>query len=772
MIRDFLHTLAIDRVIFLKTDSTLHRSLEQFLSKNGVQYAVISDSDEIPPDASVCIVVPISIFTITDTMEMMRNIADRFPGNTNIIFATDFVVSSRFKKRFVDAGILGVIECATIPRFISLNGHDGKSDTHPSTPLNALIYTAESFLSRTIYRLLSKNIMFNALMKLHPTVICVTTRAGNIIYFKLHRQYLTQFQNVKKLLYGKKIHELTHTPGKLDSLFNAIQGQSDQREIELEFNFEGQQFDLLITGEQISLYNSIEAYLLVGINITQQRKTEGMLIKSEHKYRTLVDNLPDGLTLSSEDQVLYINQSFLDIFGYPPTTFVTDIHFIDLLVEEDWKKLSRVIRNYQEKQSLEVTGITMSDQYRSLEIHISILFIDNKRFHQILWRDITETRKLWDKLLLSERLSAIGELASGITHEFNNILTSIRGYVQYTVNNLDDIHSTRKAMSVIEKMTEQGATILRNLSMLSQKEIKEKERCDMTEMLEEILKIQEKILLKDDIILVRRFKNTPQVMVDRALMQQVFLNLMLNAVHAIKLKGNGTITITVEESDDSAIVRFHDTGTGIDPVISDEIFNPFFTTKQGGRLNIVGTGMGLSISRNIVEQHRGKLYFTSIPGQETEFVVTLPKHTTSYFADNSIMDEPGQNDLQNLSILVADDDDAIRELFGTLLRSLKVGNVDFATNGVKARDACLEKDYHLVFMDVSMPALSGIEAFRHIHGEKPHLKIIFITGIFQEDQIKDIVDREGAFGYIKKPFDIAEIRQMLYNFASRGETGF
>lgn len=261
-------------------------------------------------------------------------------------------------------------------------------------------------------------------------------------------------------------------------------------------------------------------------------------------------------------------------------------------------------------------------------------------------------------------------------------------------------------------------------------------------------------------------------MVDRALIQQVFLNLMLNAVHAIKLKGSGTITITVEEKDDSALIRFHDTGTGIDPSISEDIFNPFFTTKQGGRLNIVGTGMGLSISRNIVEQHRGKLYYSSIPGEETEFVIELPRHSTSYFANNNIKDEPDQVDLQKLNILVADDDDAIRELFGTLLRSLKVGKVDFATNGVEARDTCLSRDYHLVFMDVSMPALSGIEAFRHIHREKPELKIIFITGIFQEDQIKDIVDQEGAFGYVKKPFDISEIRQMLCNFASCSETGF
>ncbi|MFW5770256.1 MAG: PAS domain-containing hybrid sensor histidine kinase/response regulator [Spirochaetota bacterium] len=766
MISDFLHNHAIEKVIFLKTESTLHRTLEQFLGKNKVPYSIITSKDAIPNKPSCCVIIPISIYTITESMEMLQHISTMDPMPPHILFATDFVVSSRFRKRFVEAGLPGVIECATIPRFIPFDEHTGTVRTYPSAPLNALIYTAESFLSRTIHRALSKNIMFNALMKLHPTVICATTRQGNIIYFTLHRQYFTQFQNVKKMLYGRKIHDMTGTPEKLDTLFTAIENQDDQREIEIEFNFEGQQHDLLITGEQITLHNSIEANLLIGINITRQKKTEGMLIKTEHKYRTLVDNLPDGVTLSSEDQVVYMNQSFLDIFEYPPYVFVSDIHFSDLLIEEDYEKLLATMRNDEKHATLELRGASYRGHDLIFEISITPLLINDQRFHQVLWRNITDHKKLWDKLLLSERLSAIGELASGITHEFNNILTSIRGYVQYTVNNLDDIPSTRKAMGVIEKMTEQGGTILRNLSMLSQNEIKNKQRCDVTELIDEILKIQEKILLKDDIVLIRKFKDTPQVMVDRALLQQVFLNLILNAVHAIKLKGSGTITITVEETDGKAVIRFHDTGTGIDPSIADDIFNPFFTTKQGGRLNIIGTGMGLSISRNIIEQHRGKLYFSSTPGKETEFILELPKHSTTYFSENNMPHTGISPDLQDLTILVADDDDAIRELFATLLRSLKVGTVDFATNGAEARDICLGKDYHLVFMDVSMPALSGIDAFREIHKKKPGQKIIFITGIFQEDHIKDIVDREGAFGYVKKPFDISEISQMLCRFVS------
>jgi CheY-like chemotaxis protein len=175
--------------------------------------------------------------------------------------------------------------------------------------------------------------------------------------------------------------------------------------------------------------------------------------------------------------------------------------------------------------------------------------------------------------------------------------------------------------------------------------------------------------------------------------------------------------------------------------------------------------MGLSISKNIIEQHSGRIYFYSIPGKETEFVIELPKFSSAYLPNEiEISCEP--KNIANLSVLIVDDDEAIRDLFKTLLQSLGIATISFATNGYEGYSLCKDSNFDIVFMDVSMPVLSGIDAYKMIKEEKPQQKVVFITGIFYEDQIKELVDKEKAYGYIKKPFDIREIKALLYSIAS------
>jgi PAS domain S-box-containing protein len=761
MFKQFLHKHGISNILLLGTESPLHQRIVRYLSRHHIGFSIIATDDPLP-DTHSLLILPLSMHTITPVTDILQKMLQS-TYTPLLLFATDFPITTRFKKRFSIAGIIGILELTERPHFIKLETHLLQSN--PTASLNALIYTTENLISRNIYKLLSQNILYNALVKLHPSVVCITTLQGTIIYFRAHRQYFTRNNNIKKLLYGKKIQELTIQPEKIEHLFSLINRNIEQRESEITFRMNNTDTTLLVTGEKIKLYGELEFYLLIGINITTQRKAEDMLISSELRYRTLVENLPDGLSLSKSDMLLYANPQFFKLFNFPQETLITDVNLKSLIHPDDWAVLSELLQKpIDNATTINVKAFTVTGKPLILELRILSFVGDSSLYHQIYWHDITQTRQLWDKILQSERLSAIGEMASGITHEFNNILTSIQGYVQYTLNNPDDIEANTKAFKVIEKMTEQGHAILKNLSMLTRKDITNKERHNIADLINDIVRIQEKILIKDNITLIKKFVKNPVCYVDSGLIQQVFLNILLNAVHAIRPKGQGTITITIDESNGNAIITIHDTGTGIDPKIQDEIFNPFFTTKTGAH-NIVGTGMGLSISKNIIEQHNGKIWFHSIPDKETEFIIELPIYKTAYLP-NELEASSQPKDLNKLTVLIVDDDDAIRDLFKTLLQSLGISAITFATNGYEGYSLCKENQYDIVFMDVSMPVLSGIDAYKMIKDENPNQKVVFITGIFYEDQIKEIVDKEQAFGYIKKPFDIKEIKSLLYTIAS------
>ncbi|HXK65213.1 MAG TPA: ATP-binding protein, partial [Spirochaetota bacterium] len=620
MFKQFLHKHGISNITLLATESPLHQRIVSYLSRNHITYTVIATDDPLP-DTHSLLILPLSMHTITPVIDILQKMLTS-TYTPLLLFATDFPITTRFKKRFSIAGIIGILELTERPHFITLETQSLQSN--PTASLNALIYTTENLISRNIYKLLSQNILYNALVKLHPSVVCITTLQGTIIYYRAHRQYFTRNNNIKKLLYGKKIQELTTQPEKIEHLFSLIDRNIEQRESEITFRMNNTDTTLLVTGEKIKLYGDLEFYLLIGINITTQRKAEDMLISSELRYRTLVENLPDGLSLSKGDMLLYANPQFFKLFNFTTETLITDVNLKSLIHPDDWAALYELLQKpIGNVATINVKAYTATGKPLILELSVLSFMGDSSLYHQIYWHDITQTRQLWDKILQSERLSAIGEMASGITHEFNNILTSIQGYVQYTLNNPDDIEANTKAFKVIEKMTEQGHAILKNLSMLTRKDITNKERHNIADLINDIVRIQEKILIKDNITLIKKFVKNPVCYVDAGLIQQVFLNILLNAVHAIRPKGHGTITITVDESNGNAIIKIHDTGTGIDPKIQDEIFNPFFTTKTGTH-NIVGTGMGLSISKNIIEQHNGRIWFHSIPDKETEFIIELP----------------------------------------------------------------------------------------------------------------------------------------------------
>jgi signal transduction histidine kinase len=236
-------------------------------------------------------------------------------------------------------------------------------------------------------------------------------------------------------------------------------------------------------------------------------------------------------------------------------------------------------------------------------------------------RDITERKQIEEQLIVTDRLASIGEMASGIAHELNNPLTSVIGFSQLLMegSNHDDI---KEDLNVVYNEAQRAAGIVKNLLTFGRKHAPVRQLTQVNKVAEEVLKLRTYEQKVSNVQVIKQLaSDLPEVMIDHFQMQQVFLNLILNAESAmIEAYNTGTLTIATERVNGVIRTTFADNGPGIDKENLGKIFNPFFTTKEVGK----GTGLGLSICHGIVAEHGGRIYAKSMKGKGATFVVELP----------------------------------------------------------------------------------------------------------------------------------------------------
>jgi signal transduction histidine kinase len=236
-------------------------------------------------------------------------------------------------------------------------------------------------------------------------------------------------------------------------------------------------------------------------------------------------------------------------------------------------------------------------------------------------RDITMHKQQEEQLIMTDRLASIGELVSGIAHELNNPLTSVIGFAQL-LKETDVSPEAKEDLDIISKEAERAANIVKNLLTFARKHEPVKQRSHVNNIIEDVIKLRAYEQKVSNITLRKRLaRNLPEIMADYFQMQQVFLNIIVNAEAAmLEAHKKGTLTISTRKIDGTIRITFTDNGPGIPKENLNRIFNPFFTTKEVGK----GTGLGLSICHGIVNAHDGKIYARSKPGSGATFVVELP----------------------------------------------------------------------------------------------------------------------------------------------------
>jgi CheY-like chemotaxis protein len=252
------------------------------------------------------------------------------------------------------------------------------------------------------------------------------------------------------------------------------------------------------------------------------------------------------------------------------------------------------------------------------------------------------------------------------------------------------------------------------------------------------------------------------VVADSGQMQQVFLNLIVNAEYEMKkAHGKGILTITTKKADDHVRILFQDDGSGMTQAIKQKLFNPFFSTKPVGE----GTGLGLSLSRSIILEHNGTIEVESEPGKGATFIITLPINQPSEEGETKAeaTEQISASNIRTAHILVVDDEEPIRKLVSTILA--KSGHTIETTGD--AREALVKMDstsYDVVLMDIRMPGMDGIELYNDIKPRRPELtgRFIFITGDTSDENTKTFLDQNGL-SYITKPFDMGTLTQKVNN---------
>ena len=383
-------------------------------------------------------------------------------------------------------------------------------------------------------------------------------------------------------------------------------------------------------------------------------------------------------------------------------------------------------------------------------------------------RDISERKRLLRELFHSEKMAAIGKLTSGIAHEFNNFIGMMRGYAELALDKKDPA-LMEEALDVVINMSDRAARIIKNLVDFSRRREPKKESIDVIGTIESALSLVSRDLEKAGIAVERDYSLTSKMFADEDQLEQVFFNIIINALHAMP-KG-GSLTIRTGKRGKNLWACFSDTGCGIKKENLDKIFEPFFTTKGAiGGSETPGTGLGLSMADGIIRNHGGIIEVESTIGKGSTFTVLLPAHAEEEIAparEKAAGTGPGETPAAD--ILVIDDEEFIIEI---IKRILEGGGhrVTTAQSGSEAREFFENKKFDIVFCDVLMPDGGGLDILQLVKKVNPGTEVVLLTG-------KDVAEIEkdattcGAHSCLRKPFKIATINSTVAGIMSKKAGG-
>jgi PAS domain S-box-containing protein len=474
---------------------------------------------------------------------------------------------------------------------------------------------------------------------------------------------------------------------------------------------------------------------------------------------TVFQRISDGVVvLNMQNRVVDLNPAAEHLAGY------TGSEALGLPAEQIWANWpTKSVLSEPASAVYEGLVLACAGEQRTYNLHIYTITDDKNRplNKVVLLIDTTErkraeeeSRRLREKAEMSSRLAATGEMAAGIAHEINNPLTGVLGFAQLLAKRQDVPADIKKELKIIADGSNRVKDIVKRMLTFSRQTEPMRTGISMNELIGATLDLRRYVLSTANIEVIRHLDpDLPRQFVDPGEMQQVFLNLIVNAEYAMKkAHGRGTLTITTEKKDDHIRISFKDDGTGMNEEVLAKLFHPFFTTKAVGE----GTGLGLGLSRSIVLEHGGTIEAESQLGQGATFTITLPiAHLAEKAATGSeaVTTAPADK-IKSARILIVDDEEAIRLLVSTILSQSEC-SVDATGDAGEALAKLESTSYDIVLMDIRMPGMSGMELYARVIDKHPKLtgKVIFMTGDSSDLTTRAFLE-QNKLTFLTKPFDI------------------
>ena len=477
---------------------------------------------------------------------------------------------------------------------------------------------------------------------------------------------------------------------------------------------------------------------------------------------SVLDNSPDLiLTTDNEGRVSEYNRGAEQLLGHPRAD-VIGRPYTTLLEEGAHTDLLQRIRAAQRLSNVELRMRCRDGESRELELNMAVLRGEDGTNRGTVWlgRDVTELKSAQLQLLQAEKLSTIGEVISGVAHELNNPLSGVLGYAQLLLMR----HSDSPLARDLQKINESAARcqkIVGDLLAFARGHKPERKFLGVNGILRKTLDIRRYQLHVNDVEVICEFEEElPRTLLDYYQLQQVFLNLINNAQHAMASSGRrGRLLVRTSRRDEMLRIEIGDNGIGMERATVERIFDPFFTTKEQGQ----GTGLGLSVSYGIIREHGGSIRAESELGRGTTFVIQLPVRNAaaSDGATESDAAAPAAGDPCGGRVLVVDDEPLIVDLLLSVLDEAGY-DVDTAANGEEAARKIEGRAYDALITDVRMPRMNGMELYRRVLAARPEMegRVLFITGdLIDEATTAFLAEIRGRT--LPKPIDLSELTTVV-----------